>query len=70
MKLKDLQEFLKQYPDDMDVVFNSNSTTYNEYVDIVVKTAKYDYYTETYHRMKNDDDEDWRRENKEVLLIY
>ena len=70
MKIKHLKALLENYPDDMDVVLNSNSTTYNEYVNIVVIKARYDYYTESYHRMKNDDDEDWRRENKEVLLIY
>ena len=69
MKIKDLKLLLNGLADDMDVVLNSNSTTYNEYVDIVVIKARYDYYTESYHRIKNDDDEDWRRENKEVLLI-
>ena len=70
MKIKDLKLLLNELPDDMDVVLNSNSTTYNEYVDIEVIKARYDYYTESYHRIKNDDDEDWRRENKEVLWIY
>jgi hypothetical protein len=69
MKIKDLKLLLNGLADDMDVVLNSNSTTYNEYVNIVVIKARYDYYTESYHRVKNDDDEDWRRENKEVLLI-
>jgi hypothetical protein len=69
MKIKDLKLLLNGLADDMDVVANSNSATYNEYVDIDVIKARYDYYTESYHRMKNDDDEDWRRENKEVLLI-
>ena len=70
MKIKDLKLLLNEHPDDMDVVANSNSATYNEYVYIDVIKARYDYYTESYHRMKNYDDEDWRRENKEVLLIY
>lgn len=39
MKNKDLQEFLKQYPDDMEVVMNGGSYTYETEIDFQVEDA-------------------------------
>lgn len=70
MKNKDLQELLQKYPDDMDVVLNSKYTTYEDYIEIDVIETRYCDDTELFFKMNNLDDEDWRRETKEVLMIY
>lgn len=70
MKNKNLQELLQKYPDDMDVVLNSKYTTYVDDIDIDIIKTRYCDDTELFYKMNNLDDEDWRRETKEVLMIY
>jgi len=70
MKNKDLQELLQKYPDDMDVVLNTKYTTYEDLIEVDVIETRYCDGTGLFYLMNNLDDEDWRRETKEVLMIY
>ena len=70
MKNKNLQELLQKYPDDMDVVRDSKYTTYDDDIEIDIIETRYCDGTGLFYMMGNLDDEDWRRETKEVLMIY
>jgi hypothetical protein len=63
---------LQKYPDDMDVVLNSKYTTYDDDFEIEMDVIETRYCdgTELFFKMDNLDDEDWRRETKEVLMLY
>ena len=70
MKNKDLQKLLQKYPDDMEVVLYTKTTTYDDLIDVDIIETRYSSSSGCFYIMDNFDDDDWRRETKEVLMIY
>jgi hypothetical protein len=74
MKNKDLQEFLKQHPDDMEVVVMGDSYTYEAELDLEVEDALLNSVPEDKNRIyfKEDYDGYWTFQYTptKVLLIY
>jgi hypothetical protein len=77
MKIKDLMEKLKEFPEDMDVVIDIGGMLYDREIELEVVTAtahpaeliKPDKYT-LYHKEEDDDYWNFQRVNTDVLLIY
>lgn len=74
MKNKDLQEFLKQYPDDMEVVLNGGSYTYETELALEVEDALLNSVPEDKFRLYFHKDYDgywtFQYTPTKVLLIY
>lgn len=72
MKNKKLQEILKQYPDDMEVVLSYNYDAVLNIQKTIVTTwniNEEDDYLKTYYDLDSDDDWDFEREKVEILVI-
>lgn len=72
MKNKKLQEILKQYPDDMEVVLSYNYDAVLNIQKTIVTTwniNEEDDYLKTYYDLDSDDDWDFEREKVEILII-
>jgi len=77
MKIKDLIEKLKKFPEDMEIVTDDGSSDYNRTIDLVVITATVGpaylnnptEYT-LYYKEDSDDYWNFQRVPTNVLLIY
>lgn len=77
MKIKNLIEKLKEFPEDMEIVTDDGDMTYNTTIDLEVVTATVQpaylnnptEYT-LYYKEDSDDYWNFQRVNTDVLLIY
>jgi hypothetical protein len=77
MKIKDLIEKLKKFPEDMEIVTDDGSSDYNRTIDLVVITATVGpaylnnptEYT-LYYKEDSDDYWNFQRVKTDVLLLY